>query len=636
MGAACEFAILGAAQVIRLDAAQPLSYPARKPRRDVPEVPLRPPQFFQIGLNGCGARVFATFFHRNGYRAEHSRDGELAADILTSQRDGRAPLTKFARVTAFTGLESLDDGAGAPAEATCAFAFLDRSFPKAVFLLNHMDLDTWAETRAKDRNGATLAAYARAWNLTADAVKARWRDEAAAHLEAVRRHFSGRPDKLIEFHMDEDRGEELAARLAPHYLLDPARFGPQHADRRAAQLVRIDPARKGQIIQRHMAQFDAPRAEFLRRQVAHQVKGVIGRRLDVTLATLASNRHRRSRLFGAWSATAGEFLAINHWRELLGPTDGGLGIAASADEVTDDPAMRAQLVPHKCLRTAVLINQIAPRAERGVYAFDMQDGRDGLKGVRTDGALTPCFQFNRMAGAVGAILWPLAGYMDIGAAGFLGAPTPDEPDFYAKAPMACWRGALSGGAVIDGQKRRVGEALSGRWSPAGAPIPLDSIIASNPRLRFLQAAKSDPRVDAGLTPGREAEGWEDLLAAYLVEPLSMAEQRQNRYLLALEGHDYASSLYWMLASKSVVLKQDYPWETFADAHFEPWTHFVPLAADASDLPEKLDWCEANLDECAAISGRARSQCAMLADPDLRDACLDAVVAIYESAFERSD
>ena len=38
---------------------------------------------------------------------------------------------------------------------------------------------------------------------------------------------------------------------------------------------------------------------------------------------------------------------------------------------------------------------------------------------------------------------------------------------------------------------------------------------------------------------------------------------------------------------------------------EPWVHFLPVEADFSDLPERVDWCLSHPRECEAIGREGR-------------------------------
>ena len=82
-------------------------------------------------------------------------------------------------------------------------------------------------------------------------------------------------------------------------------------------------------------------------------------------------------------------------------------------------------------------------------------------------------------------------------------------------------------------------------------------------------------------------------------------QLHFRYLLAVEGNDVASGLKWMLASNSVVLMVPPRRETWArESQLQAWVHYVPVQPDFSDLVEKLEFCEAHLHICYAVSQHA--------------------------------
>lgn len=85
-------------------------------------------------------------------------------------------------------------------------------------------------------------------------------------------------------------------------------------------------------------------------------------------------------------------------------------------------------------------------------------------------------------------------------------------------------------------------------------------------------------------------------------PLSMAQQLASKFLLSLEGNDVATGLKWMMASNSTVVMPLPTTETwFCEGELRPWVHFVPVAADLSDLAEVYDWCRSNLDACEEIA-----------------------------------
>ena len=48
------------------------------------------------------------------------------------------------------------------------------------------------------------------------------------------------------------------------------------------------------------------------------------------------------------------------------------------------------------------------------------------------------------------------------------------------------------------------------------------------------------------------------------------------------------------------------WEQWYTSLLKPWEHFIPVAADLSNLEERLDWCRAHDEESCQIGERARS------------------------------
>ena len=82
------------------------------------------------------------------------------------------------------------------------------------------------------------------------------------------------------------------------------------------------------------------------------------------------------------------------------------------------------------------------------------------------------------------------------------------------------------------------------------------------------------------------------------------EQLKCKYILNLDGHDYASSIVNTLKSDSLMIGPEPRWDIMINFKLKPWEHYVPTKYDASDLEEKLEWCKSNDEECKNISERA--------------------------------
>lgn len=79
---------------------------------------------------------------------------------------------------------------------------------------------------------------------------------------------------------------------------------------------------------------------------------------------------------------------------------------------------------------------------------------------------------------------------------------------------------------------------------------------------------------------------------------------KHKYLLDLDGSNAPGSTINILKSNSVMLRPIPVWETIIFMDLKPWVHYVPIEYDASDLNEKLKWCENNDAECKQISENA--------------------------------
>jgi hypothetical protein len=79
---------------------------------------------------------------------------------------------------------------------------------------------------------------------------------------------------------------------------------------------------------------------------------------------------------------------------------------------------------------------------------------------------------------------------------------------------------------------------------------------------------------------------------------------QYKGIIMLEGNDVASGLKWALLSQSVVLMPVPRHTSWAmEELLEPWVHYVPLNADATDVEHKMRWILENDDHARRIARR---------------------------------
>lgn len=80
---------------------------------------------------------------------------------------------------------------------------------------------------------------------------------------------------------------------------------------------------------------------------------------------------------------------------------------------------------------------------------------------------------------------------------------------------------------------------------------------------------------------------------------------QFKYEMNLDGTVAAYRFPYLLAGGSVVFKQDSPYHEFFYGQLNPWTHYIPIKHDLSDLVEKILWAKKNDALVKNISKNAR-------------------------------
>lgn len=150
---------------------------------------------------------------------------------------------------------------------------------------------------------------------------------------------------------------------------------------------------------------------------------------------------------------------------------------------------------------------------------------------------------------------------------------PDRTPFSRKLPGAVWRGDLNN------------------------PV----------RAQFLDAVRDLDFCDAG-SPSKDAP------ERYRRPFLSIDQQKRYRYIVSLEGNDVATNLKWIMSSNSLCLMPEPLCETwFCEGWLEPWVHYVPLAADFSDVAEKVEHFERHPQEAERIVAAAQAYCRRFRD-----------------------
>ncbi len=328
-------------------------------------------------------------------------------------------------------------------------------------------------------------------------------------------------------------------------------------------------------------------------------------------------------------ATACRFLPLNGYdqRIVFDPASGGY--------------RQAQAWQHNVAERYIQFADLVRRQGLGgVFALNFFDAQSWDYGRVLGAALPlPVFQFSRLRGQRQVILAPADRYYMGPDGDNCPAANTDTLRFAEKQPRAVWRGQLTGvhrsGRELFWCAAIKREIFDARL--ALTPFLLDVMFHRFGRYDFVRRYRDSLACDVGLVhePDRDADSalaesdpgfapWRTLFRP----PLDRAAQLQFRFIVCLEGNDYASSLFWALNSNSVVLMPPPRWQTILHFGLHPWEHYIPLAEDCSDLEARIAWGNAHPEECGAIGARACAFMRACNDAGLRTALDVAVIRRY--------
>jgi len=185
----------------------------------------------------------------------------------------------------------------------------------------------------------------------------------------------------------------------------------------------------------------------------------------------------------------------------------------------------------------------------------------------------------------------------------LGSPnipnSKDNKNFAEKIATLAWRGGPSGCYIDDDNRKKSARNLAFVENPTEQ-------FSKFPRLSLIPGLAKETSVNVGFT----AQGnpnyakLNEILKTYIPEafkaPLTIEDQRMYKYILAVDGNDYPSNLFWALMSNSVVLKVESDWETALCSGLEKWRHYVPVKANVESVLSTIEYLNGNQEECLKI------------------------------------
>jgi len=267
-------------------------------------------------------------------------------------------------------------------------------------------------------------------------------------------------------------------------------------------------------------------------------------------------------------------------------------------------------------------NYLQANKVMGIFLFNTNDGQD-----RDYGAIDPVWreipiwQFSRrLKSEQNIALMPLDKK-------YMGPRSENQPkvgldpfSFRQKEPLIFWRGATNG-TKNEGQSIRW---LSGEINQVFSIqehseqlIEGLSKLRDFLRIRIVENLIDSPIADVGFVHRNGMETPAQIRKWYK-PPSPRVEWCKRKYLLALEGNCYATSLYWQLASNSVVLMPSRCWETALDYGLQEGVHFLPVGESRAEIEAVVEHCESNPEMCENIIKNAHDFVELITDNEIRD------------------
>lgn len=161
----------------------------------------------------------------------------------------------------------------------------------------------------------------------------------------------------------------------------------------------------------------------------------------------------------------------------------------------------------------------------------------------------------------------------------------------ARSERIVWRGTSTG------QGRNATDDLS----------PQDPNLRLRVRLclRLLEVPGTDAKISAiAQTADRQRDAERLARAGILGEFIPALAWNDCKFAIDVDGNSNAwSNLFTRLLLGNCVLKVASP-ENYRQWYYDelkPWTHYVPVKPDLSDLTAQIDWCRANPEACERIA-----------------------------------
>lgn len=111
--------------------------------------------------------------------------------------------------------------------------------------------------------------------------------------------------------------------------------------------------------------------------------------------------------------------------------------------------------------------------------------------------------------------------------------------------------------------------------------------------------------------------------------LTIKEQLTYKYIISVEGNDFATNLSWIMLSNSVPIMPQPLVETWKmERKLIPYIHYIPLKNDCSDLETQITWCNNNLDKCEEIAFMSKVYVLQFFNNDKENNIINDIITLY--------
>ena len=169
----------------------------------------------------------------------------------------------------------------------------------------------------------------------------------------------------------------------------------------------------------------------------------------------------------------------------------------------------------------------------------------------------------------------------------------EAPPWSEREPVLFWRGS----------------STNNGWTAAGERV---RSLAEIPRVAMALRLRGHPHADVRLFGGWiQPESEAEVRAWFQAEGIdgdrrSMPEHARHRFQLDIDGVANAWATLERFLCGSCVFKVESPFEMWFYDRLRPWVHYVPVAADGSDIEARLDWALAEPEAARAIAEAGRA------------------------------